>query len=118
MQRMDVARIRNGKQTTDGRGATHTEGRTKADHHTEGRTKRTTGGRRGTHTEGHTQETHRHPLPDLLRPCSLQRVIVLLCYCSIKDPHPKQMLYSYSYFFYSSSSAPLLPPPPPPSPPP
>jgi len=54
MQRMDVAKIRNGKRTTDGRGATHTEGRTKADHHTEGRTKRTAGGRRGTHTEGHT----------------------------------------------------------------
>jgi len=33
---------------------THTKGRTKADHHTEGRTRRRTGGRRGTHT-GYTQ---------------------------------------------------------------
>jgi len=54
MQRMDVARIRNGKRPTGGGGATHTKGRTKVDHHTEGRTKRPTGGRRGTHT-GNTQ---------------------------------------------------------------
>jgi len=33
---------------------THTKGRTKADHHTEGRRKRPTGGSRGTHT-GNTQ---------------------------------------------------------------
>jgi len=55
MQRMNVAdRMKNRKRTTDGRGATHTKGRTKADHHTEGRTKRPAGGRRGTHT-GNTQ---------------------------------------------------------------
>ena len=54
MQRMDVARIRNGKRPTGGGGATHTKGRTKADHHAEGRTKRPTGGCRGTHT-GNTQ---------------------------------------------------------------
>ena len=53
-QRMNVAGKRNGKRTTGGGGATHTKGRTKADHHTEGRTKRPTGGRRGTHT-GNTQ---------------------------------------------------------------
>ena len=53
-KRMDVARIRNGKRPTGGGGATHTKGRTKADHHTEGRIKRPTGGRRGTHT-GNTQ---------------------------------------------------------------
>jgi len=54
MQRMGVARLRNGKRPTGGGGATHTKGRTKEDHHTEGRTKRPTGGRRGTHT-GNTQ---------------------------------------------------------------
>jgi len=48
MQRMNVAdRMKNGKRPTVGGGP-------KADHNTEGRTKRPSGGRRGTHT-GNTQ---------------------------------------------------------------
>jgi len=66
MQRMNVAdRMKNGKRPPHAAAARPTQrGRTKADHHTEGHTKRPTGGRRGTHT-GNTQ-THNPTWKEML----------------------------------------------------
>jgi len=61
MQRMDVARIRNGKRPTGGGGAIHTKGRTKRT-----TTQRAAQSGHQEAAEGPTQETHRHGLTRIL----------------------------------------------------